>query len=275
MAKHNKKRNVGLLHEQIVRHASEMTVIGKQSESEKAITILIENFSKDSELLREFKLFSSLVHTKVDSPDLARRIILESRRVCEERDHKRLNSEKSILIKEINHKINREDFYDQPIKEYRIFATVQMLLNEWRGAGKLSPKEVVKYEQVLESHLTNVCKNEEPVKVDNADPLVLNLMIEKFNKKYAKKLSPLQKELLESKLLGNTNKMIKVSEAIKQKTYDTVQQYYAGCENKVLLEKKEKLQTTIDSYKPSLSDNSVSKALSLASLLAELEEKDV
>ena len=120
MAKHNKKRNVGLLHEQIVRHASEMTVLKNREASNLAIDILVNNFSKDSALLREFRLFSSLVHTKVKTKELARRIIQESRRACAERDHTKLDTEKSILIKEINHKINRADFYHQPISQYRI-----------------------------------------------------------------------------------------------------------------------------------------------------------
>lgn len=275
MAKHNKKRNVGLLHEQIVRHASEMTVLKNREASNLAIDILVKNFSKDSALLREFRLFSSLVHTKVKTKELARRIIQESRRACAERDHTKLDTEKSILIKEINHKINRADFYHQPISQYRIFATVQTLLNEWRGASRLSPKEVIKYETVLEDHLTRSSKSENIEKVKDANPLVLNLMIEKFNKKYSRTLSSLQKELLEAKLSATSDEILLISKKIKESAFIAVNNYYSGCENKVLLEKQLKLEKTINSYKPGTSDASVAKALSLASLLNELEEKDV
>ena len=37
MAKHNKKRNVGLLHEQLIRHASRMTVEGNVEKARSAV----------------------------------------------------------------------------------------------------------------------------------------------------------------------------------------------------------------------------------------------
>ena len=64
MAKHNKKRNVGLLHEQLVRHASEMTVEGNQEKTAEAVDILMKHYSKNSELLKEFRLFGR-VHISI------------------------------------------------------------------------------------------------------------------------------------------------------------------------------------------------------------------
>ena len=75
MAKHNKKRNVGPLHEQLIRHASRMTVEGNIEKAQSAVDIVTNHFKKESEMLREFRLFSSLIHTRVDSKDLARRIV--------------------------------------------------------------------------------------------------------------------------------------------------------------------------------------------------------
>ena len=77
MAKHNKKRNVGLLHEQLVRHASQMTVEKQTKLAESAIQIITSHFSKGSELLKEFRLFSALIHTEVPDRSIAKRIIEE------------------------------------------------------------------------------------------------------------------------------------------------------------------------------------------------------
>ena len=128
MAKHNKKRNVGLLHEQLVRHASKMTVEGNRKKSDDAIKILIEAFSEGTELLKEFRLFSALAHPRVDEDSIAKRIVDESRRACSNHDPHKLNKEKSALIREINHVIDREDFYNQRIENYKIFSTIQALL---------------------------------------------------------------------------------------------------------------------------------------------------
>jgi hypothetical protein len=131
-----------------------MTVEGKNKKSKNAIEIITKHFENGSELLREFRLFSSLVHAKVDSKELAMRIIDESKRACTNHDGDKLRKEKSYLIKDINHMINEESFYDQRILNYRTFATVQALLNEWRGADKLTPSEIVSYEEKLSEHLT-------------------------------------------------------------------------------------------------------------------------
>ena len=73
--KHNKKRNVGLIHEQLIRFASQNLVQGDKSKANLAINILENNFVEGSELHREFRLFNALVHTHVPTADLAKQII--------------------------------------------------------------------------------------------------------------------------------------------------------------------------------------------------------
>ena len=111
MAKHNKKRNVGLIHEQLVRHASEKIVEKNQGSADTVFSILEKHFHKNSELYREFRLFNSLVHTKINDTILAYRIIEESKRACIDQNKSKLRKEKSLLIKEINHTIKDDLFY--------------------------------------------------------------------------------------------------------------------------------------------------------------------
>ena len=75
MAKHNKKRNVGLLYEQLIRHASNCFVEKNKQKAEKTLAILCKNFNKNSELYREFRLFNALINTQVDNKDLALSLI--------------------------------------------------------------------------------------------------------------------------------------------------------------------------------------------------------
>ena len=120
MAKHNKKRNVGLLHEQLVRHISENIVRGNKKRAEQAILILQHHFREDAELYREYRLFNALVHTKVPDRTLARQIITESKTASKNHDANKLRVEKSGLIKEINHKLDEEIFYARKIEKYKI-----------------------------------------------------------------------------------------------------------------------------------------------------------
>ena len=274
MAKHNKKRNVGLMHEQLIRYASEKIVEGLDIRAEDALRILNKNFHKKSELFREFRLFNSLVHTRVPTKEVARKIIDESRLACKNHDGAKLRTEKSGLIRDINHQLNTKDFYDKKIKEYRVFATVQALLNEWRGAQKLSPAEVVAYECGLENWLIREASGNSLSKTAHANPLSLQIMIEKFNKKYKNTLGKDQVRLLESCLSNDKPSVVIQINKIKNRATAALDSFYIKCDNKVLNNKRELIAEKIDRLTPSLSEESVSRALTLAKLISEMESED-
>ena len=275
MAKHNKKRNVGLLHEQLVRYVSEMTVSGQNDKANQAVDTIVKFFCEGSELLREFKLFSALAHPSVDDNRLARRIIEESRRACEKHDLAKLDREKSSLIKEINHTIDRKNFYNQRIENYKIFATIQALLNEWRGKGHLSPKEIVDYETVLEEHLTRNSIKNTLEKNEQANPLVFKLMTQKFNEKYGKTLTDRQKRLLEIKLFASGETLQEASETIRKEALELIDTFFEETDSDYLRKKKEFLKEKVESYVPDHTDESLSKALTLLGLMQELGDKNV
>ena len=274
MAKHNKKRNVGLIHEQIVRYASERVVDGEEDKTKKAISILSSRFREGTELYKEFRLFNSLVHTNVSNKDIARRIIVESKAACQNHDFNKLKTEKSGLIKNINHDLDDQNFYSRHIPEYRVFATVQALLNEWRGASRLSPSEVVKYETFLEEWLTRGHLEEALTKKSDADPLALKIMIEKFNKKYSKHLNRNQTNLLERKLLNDDSGLISCISEIKKHANLVLENFYNDCNNDVLNKKKTRVESQIQSMEINTSDTTVRKALTLSSLIEELENNN-
>jgi len=274
MAKHNKKRNVGLIHEQLVRFASEKIVEGEKSKAEIAIEILNEHFEKDSQLYKEFRLFNALVHTRAATNNIARRIILESKVACKNHDSNRLRTEKSSLIRSINHELNDCGFYDKRINEYRVFATVQALLNEWRGANKLSPDEIVRYESALERWLTRSATNEALKRNDIGDPLALKLMIEKFNKKYAMMLNVDQSKLLEHALAGDDTSVKNKIGEIKRLAQSTLAKFYNLCDNQTLNDKRALVESRIQNFEINCDDATIKKALVLSRLVEELEDDD-
>ena len=273
MAKHNKKRNVGLIHEQLVRYASEKIVVGQKENAEHVMSILNEHFKDDSHLYREFRLFNALVHTRVQNRDTARRIIEESKTACKNHDDNQLRAEKSRLIKAINHDLDQAGFYSRKIPEYKVYATVQTLLNEWRGDNRLSPAERVKYECVLEEWLTRDPSENTLSQNSKANPLAFKIMIEKFNKKYST-LNKDQARLLELKLLGDISGMKDHVSRIKTKAGSIIENFYHTCSNEVLLEKRALVEKKIYEIKESADDVSVKQALVLSALIQEMEDND-
>jgi hypothetical protein len=274
MAKHNKKRNVGLLHEQLVRYASENLVTGDKENAELAVGLLKAHFRDNSALQKEFKLFNALIHTKVPTKEIAQQIITESRIACQNHEKNELRSEKSRLIKDINHKIDENDFYSRKIPTYRLFATVQALLNEWRGAQKLGPAEVVKYENILEEWLTRDYSELELKNTSHANPLALKIMIEKFNKKYNSLLNEEQRSMMENCLSGNEDELAKQVSIIKEQATAALEKFYQECDNEVLLEKRTLLEAKITTLETAITGETVSKAMTISALVKELEEDD-
>ena len=60
MSNHNKKRNVGLIYEQLIRYASKCILEGKTDRAEIAMQIMKEHFRPGTELYKEFRLFNAL-----------------------------------------------------------------------------------------------------------------------------------------------------------------------------------------------------------------------
>ena len=274
MAKHNKKRNVGLLYEQLMRFASNCILEKNQTRAKLAINILCEHFKPGTALYKEFRLFNALVDSKVSNKDVARRIIEESRKACLSHDKNQLRKEKSLLIKEINHSLDCSDFYNQKSKKYRTFATVQALLNEWRGASNLGPAEIVKYESVLEDWLTRPESPASSIKKEHANPLTLNIMVDKFRAKYEDRMNPDQRSLFESYLLNKDDVAHKV-ERIKERADKALTKYFTFCENKVLIEKKSLVEDKIKKLGVGSTSDIVSRALVLSDLTYEMEGNDV
>jgi hypothetical protein len=270
MGKHNKKRNVGLIHEQLVRRASELTVEGRTQEANGIIDVMVRHFGQDSELLKEYKLFGALLHARAQDRETARRIIEESKRLSAKHDPRRLDAEKSKLIGSINRAVRQEGFYDQPVQNYKLFATVQTLLNEWRGANRLDAAQRVAYERALEDHLLREDAVEPLVKKENADPLVLNLMIKKFNAKYGEQLNTDQKAILECKLAGRDELLVATMREIRSRAKQNLQTFFEGCSNSVLASKRDDIMRTVEQFEPLNDNDSIGKAMVLANLLQEI-----
>lgn len=198
MKKHQKKRNVGLLYEFLTRHAAEGMVDGDDARVRRSIRLLRRHFKEGTELQREFRLFHALMNTCVDSQDMASRILLAAKEASRHYDSEALDREKSLLIRGINHTFDDDGFYDKRVDEYRTYATVQVLLNEWRKPRPDDIAGVARYEDELVQHLLRPKANNvlDEHRDDRVDDLVVGLMFKRVDGKYRGLLNDEQLGLL-------------------------------------------------------------------------------
>ena len=280
MAKtHNKKRNVGIIYEQLLRSISQSLVEGNEDKAQVITQVLTDNFKPGSELYREFRLFNALVKTSVSSDVLAGRILGEAKSAALDFNSTELRKEKAKLIKDINHRIDDESFYAQRVKDYRSYATIQTLLNDWRDNRSAHISRVANYEDKVCKWLLQE-KKDEDINVhrnDDVDVLTVRIMTEKFNKKYDDTLNDEQAEIIKEYVFALEQKdatsLIDYLSDIRESTLDELKVYSLACDNQILNEKMNVIRENVDSLTPDeINDDVISKFLLVSALKQELLE---
>lgn len=199
--KHNKRRNSLLIYEFLVRAISKSIVDDDKKKSSTALKILKRHFKPGTELYKEFRIMNALVKTTVSSEHVAASILNEAKSASNSLDFQKLDREKSLLIRNINHLLNDDNFYDQHISEYREFATIQTLINEWRSNNK-DLYVLAKYEDQLMKHLITekTQPSDSTISEDTSGSarLLMKIMTKKLNEKYSGILNEQQKSLIKA-----------------------------------------------------------------------------
>ena len=274
---HNKKRNVGIIYEQLLRTMAASLVSDDNEKYHTALKIVRKHFSPGTQLYKEFRLFNAMVKTTVDKESLATRILLEAKSAALDFDSEQLRKEKAALIKEINYTLSDPGFYNQRIDEYRKYATIQTLLNDWRSSGKAPLSRVADYENKVCNFLLSESK-EEPLHVlkdEDVSSLTVRIMTEKFNKKYGKQLNDEQqaiiKEYVFSTKTGQTSKFSAYLSELKDSLITELEMYSSVCDNIILNEKMNRVTSGVTSLDPGqVNDETVSRFLLISQLKEEI-----
>jgi len=204
-----KKRNTGLMYEFLVRTISRALIADDSAKSALALKILKRHFRPGTELHREFKLFNSLINTTVSSEAVAAGIVSEARRAARQYNIDQLEREKSLLIRDINHNFASDGFYDQPMSEYKTYATIATLLSDWRQDSPPDFSRLAQYEDTLVKWLVSEKKQQTSAEQTTESPgfnrLVVKLMTKKLNDKYGNALNQEQKTIVKEFALYNTS----------------------------------------------------------------------
>ena len=278
---HNKKRNVGIIYEQLLRCISEALVEGDKDRAKVTTNILKRHFKPGSHLYREFRLFNALVKTTVDTDTLAGRILTEAKSAATKFDAHGLRKEKSALIRDINHTLDDDSFYYQRVDEYRSYATIQTLLNDWRQKDRASLSRVADYENKVMKWLVTE-KNEKTLDEHtdrDVSRLSVRIMTEKFNKKYGAILRKDQADLIREYVFcvgsGDTQKFTRRLTELKDSALLEMRKYELACENEILNEKMTHVKKSLHELDTSqVNDETLSKYLLVSKLKTELMETE-
>ena len=275
---HNKKRNVGIIYEQLIGHMCKCVIENNEKDVQSINKIIKEHFQKNSQLFRELKFFNALIKTRGIDSNLATNIINEAKKACQYHfSSDNLEREKSGLIKELNYSFGKGNLFESKVNNYRILATVQTLLNEWRK-GRDSDFEIcTEYERQLHEWMTT--REPEIIKESHlgghVDELTFRLMNEKFNKKYDSVLNEDQKKIIKLFVEDNTKSKIEVKqlfEEIKEKSVKSLNDYRRSCDNSIILEKYNIIENKVKEVDCSdISEENMKRFLTLCKLNEELK----
>ena len=199
--KHSKYKNTGILFELLVRQATADTLKGTDSP---AIDLIKKYFVK-SELGREYKLYESVIKSKVLNEGRANVVISTILETSQKFNRTSLRKQKYNLISEIKTKYNLDEFFGTNIKNYKELASLYTLIEGYNTKDITDTNQLVNNKVNLLEYLTKQNVKTKEVKEDilkefqtydkDLRILTYQVLLEKFNSKY-QDLSNEQKQVL-------------------------------------------------------------------------------
>ena len=276
--KHNKKRNVGIVYELLLKHISTKLLEGNKKEAKIATRLIEKHFKKGTELYKEFRLFNALAKSNITHTHTVASILNEAKIASNKLNEKTLEREKSALLKDINYKIADKEFYYRSISDYRELGLVQLSLNEWRKEDR-DVKRLVDLETRLgELMLRQKNKvNEQIYNASHGDRLVLKIMTEKFNRRYGEELTSDQKKIIEGYVFlsdKTPNKLQKFFEIKKKEALENLENFEDISANRYLLSKLDEVRKKITNLSSKdINDQSIVKFLTLTKMISEIKKE--
>lgn len=198
--KHSKYKNTGILFELLVRQITADTLKGDDSP---AIDLLKKYFVK-SELGREYKLYESILKSKVINESRATLFINTALDNSKRFNKTSLKKQKYNLINEIKNHYDLDTFFGAKIKNYKELAALYTLIEGVNTDKSTDTKQLVNNKITLLEFLTkqevsteqkDIVLNEFKTYDKDTRILTYKILLENFNDKYDN-LSSDQKQVL-------------------------------------------------------------------------------
>jgi hypothetical protein len=199
--KHSKLRNTGLIFELLSYKITSDMVKGIGGDKCPAVKIFKTHFTKNTEILKEFILYKTLINPNNKSGKYNEFLLETVIGNYNKLNKKKLRAEKYNIVKEIKENYDLDKFFKTPIKNYKILATISQLFdhsNNFSNSDTTTDLKLVLLENLstpleenIDSPITDLISNN-PQEINL---LTYKILVEKFNSKY-NSLSKKQKNLL-------------------------------------------------------------------------------
>lgn len=279
---HNKKRNTGVIYEQLLKSVSRCLVEGDKKKAQDCLNIIERHFRKGSELYKEFRLFNALANVEISASPVAAVIITEARDAAKRANRDRLEIEKGRLIAEINRKLG-QDFYDTHFERYREYATIQVLLNSWRSQnpdlGMVFDYERKLVESMLREKKETTTADSEPSRQDDVNTLVVSIMTEKLNNKFSTTLTEAQRYVIREYVFSppgsDQTSLKRLMAEIKTQAVSDLDDYVRREGNEYISSRAGDVKSLLESLDADvIDDDAIVKFLTASKLSQEIREGD-
>jgi len=182
--------------------------------------------------------------------------------------------QKSFLIKDINYQLKESNFFNKNISNYKDYATVQILINEWVKKDKSDLTKQIQYEKLVVEQLIKEKENIKFLSEDSkSDKLVFKVMSEKINKKYGNNLNSEQKDIIRNYAVyaDDPKSLSYFLENLKKKTVLTLENLRETTDNRIILSKIDVVSENITNLSSkNVNDDTIKKFLTISSLKNEI-----
>jgi hypothetical protein len=166
----------------------------------KTVGIVKKYFTPGMPLEREKEIFSVISKSRGLNETTARRVLEEVRKHVGLLDHKKIEIKKSNLIKDVHYAYGQNFFDIHRIPEYRLYASIQMLIEQYRlaaGANITEGVQRIELEENMVRFMTSPKGADHTgTKGERVDGLVASLAMRKFEQRYSGALNEPQKRTL-------------------------------------------------------------------------------
>ena len=274
--KHSKYKNTGMLFELLIRQITSDIISGTDSV---ATGILKKFFNKNTEMIKEYKLYKTLCEEKISSETKSSMIIEAVLNARKKINKKKLSEEKYNLVQEITQNFDINEFFQTKVKNYKILASVYKIF-EYREID--NPVEITRSKMTIMENMTSNLKKDviQEQTSFNSEPKEIRLMsykilVEKFNKKYGE-LSGNQKSLLREYIenVSNTNNLKVYVQTEAKKLQSILEKKIVSTKDTTLKIKLSEVSDLLNQYASikNLDENHISALLRYYDLVNDLKE---
>ena len=272
--KHSKFKNTGMLFELLTRQITSDIISANESI---AIQILRRYFNKNTELIKEYRLYKTLSEETLKSETKANMLIEAVLKARRSLNRNKLNTEKYELIKAIKENFDIDSFFQTKVQNYKLIASIYKVFeyNELENPVEITKSRITILENITSKTNTSVISESIEISKEPKDIRLMayKYLVERFNTKYIN-FNDQQKVLLREYIenVSNTNnlKSLIQTEAITIKRLFTKNMHRV--QDKSLKIKLQEVVGLLDEYQTikKVEENHISALLRYYSLIDDL-----